>query len=70
MYKQSNNENRAASRILEIRIFIKDCEFYFFERLRNLYISRIGVLFMKDCEIFQIERIRNLSMKERLVLYI
>ena len=32
-----NNENRPASRILEIRFFMKDCEFYPFERLRNLY---------------------------------
>ena len=70
IYKQSNKENRVASRILKIRIFIKDCEFYFSERLRNLYIWRIRVLLMKDCEMFQTERIRNLSMKERLVLYI
>ena len=32
----SNNENRAADRFLEIRILIKDCDFYLFERLRIL----------------------------------
>ena len=32
----NNFKNRAASRILIIRIFMKDCDIYFFERLLNL----------------------------------
>ena len=34
--KHSNYENLADDWIFEIRILIKDCDFYFFERLRIL----------------------------------
>ena len=37
-FNGSDYKNPAAGRILEIRIFMKDCEIYFFERLLNLYI--------------------------------
>ena len=41
IHKDSNTENRAASRILEIRILIKDCDFFLFERLRILKIWKL-----------------------------
>ena len=35
-YSFNNYKNRAAGRISKIQILMKDCEFYFFERLLNL----------------------------------
>ena len=55
----SNSLNRAADRIPEIRISIKDCDFYLFERLRIHKILKFKRSLINDCEIFQTHRIRN-----------
>ena len=69
-YSFNNYKNRAASRILKIRIFMKDCVMFYFERLQNLSMESINVLSIKDCKIFIFKRFRNLLIKERLVLWI
>ena len=52
-YSSNNYKNGATSRIPKIRISMKDCKFYLFERLQNL-------LKLKYKRSFN-ERLRNLS---------